>query len=343
MGPLNVAIAWPMSETLVQRVASVSPRLHVENIADRVRREIQLIRSDPQGSERKQVTAELDRIFKDTEVLLSAFRLPDRVPDRAPNLKWIQVAGAGLDRLIVDARGKENIIVTNARGAAATPIAEWVLGVMIMFAKRMPECYEARAKRHFAFNELPTSNIAGKTVGILGLGAIGNEVARLSKLMGTNVLATRRSSTKRETSAGPVDELLPPSQMLDIFQRSDFVVATLPLTPETTHIVAEKELRAMKPTAYLLNVGRGALIDEAVLVKALKEHWIAGAGLDVFEKEPLPPESELWTLPNVIMTPHNSGQTDDYVERVLRIFNESLKRYLAGQPPLNIVDKSRGY
>ena len=137
--------------------------------------------------------------------------------------------------------------------------------------------------------------------------------------------------------------LFPPSGTGELLETSDFVVVSLPLTPETAGSISEPQLRSMKPSAYIMNIGRGPIIDEAALVRALKEGWIAGAALDVFEKEPLPQDSELWAMDNVILTPHISGEVEDYNDRVVAVFKENLGRYLAGDALLNVVDAERGY
>jgi phosphoglycerate dehydrogenase-like enzyme len=148
--------------------------------------------------------------------------------------------------------------------------------------------------------------------------------------------------TERETS--PVaDALYPSDKLLDMLGESDFVVVTVALTEKTRKLIGEREFRAMKPTAYIINIARGSVIEEAALTRALKEKWIAGAGLDVFEKEPLPQGSELWSLPNVIITPHVAGVTPDYNARAMEVFCENLRRYLAGQPLMNVIDRTRGY
>jgi len=156
------------------------------------------------------------------------------------------------------------------------------------------------------------------------------------------VIATRRSVTQR-TPGELIDELLPPSELPALLADSDFVVLSVPLTKETRHLIGEAELRAMKPTGVLINIARGAVVDEAALVRALKEGWIGGAGLDVFEREPLPPESELWGMENVILSPHLSGGTEIYNQRAVGIFCENLRRYLAGERLLNLADAERGY
>ena len=176
----------------------------------------------------------------------------------------------------------------------------------------------------------------------MGLGPIGREAARLAKAFGMRVLATRRSA-KRVGRARYVDIMLPASQLRQLLADSDFVVLALPLTPETNRLIGEEELQTMKPTAYLINIARGDIVDEAALVRALDEHWIAGAGLDVFATEPLPANSRLWEFPNVIFSPHIAGGMEDYDARATEVFLENLRRYLNGKQLLNVVDKRKGY
>jgi phosphoglycerate dehydrogenase-like enzyme len=199
-----------------------------------------------------------------------------------------------------------------------------------------------RAQARREWQRFMPQELFGKTVGIVGMGHIGTEVARLAKAFGCYVVATRRSITlpSRDDAA---DELLPPGSLLDLLARSDFVVLAVPLTAETRQLIGESELRAMKPTAVLINIARGTVVDEAALVQALKGGWIAGAGLDVFEQEPLPEDSELWGMDNVIMSPHISGGTAIYNQRATGIFCQNLRLYLAGEPLLNLADPSRGY
>jgi phosphoglycerate dehydrogenase-like enzyme len=175
------------------------------------------------------------------------------------------------------------------------------------------------------------------------MGAIGSRVAALAHAFGMRVLAIRRSVESRQQGEGPVEELLPPSELPYLLGESDFVVLAVPLTPESTRMIGEAELRAMKPSGVLINIARGSVIDETVLIRALKERWIAGAALDVFEKEPLPSDSDLWTLENVLLTPHISGGTPRYMERAIDLFCHNLRRYLADEPLRNVVDVARGY
>ena len=181
--------------------------------------------------------------------------------------------------------------------------------------------------------------LKGKTLGVIGLGAIGKEVARLAKAFEMRVIATRRSITKHQSSVGYVDEVLPAAEQDGLLKESDFVALCVPLIPETTHLIGEHELKTMKPTAYIFNVARGGVIDEPVLIRALKEGWIAGAGLDVFETEPMAPDSELWELPNAITAPHISGNSPAYVDHVAALFCQNLERYIKGEDLMNVVNQ----
>jgi phosphoglycerate dehydrogenase-like enzyme len=179
-------------------------------------------------------------------------------------------------------------------------------------------------------------------VGIVGLGSIGKDVARLAKAFDMRVVALRKSA-KRVTRSRYVDLMLPSKQLPVLLTQSDFVVLTLPLTPETKNLIGERELRTMKSTAYLINVARGGIVDEDILIRALSENWIAGAGLDTFVTEPLPPDSRLWDLTNVILSPHIAGSVPNIDVTVTKLFCENLRRYLNGKKLLNVVDKKKGY
>jgi phosphoglycerate dehydrogenase-like enzyme len=213
--------------------------------------------------------------------------------------------------------------------------------VMLMFAKGAHRLLRAQSERRWT--RLLPSELRDRTVGVVGMGAIGTEVARLAQAAGCRVLAIRRSAAARRSGEAPADEVLPPSDLPYLLSESDYVVLSVPLTEETRHLIGPDELRAMKPTAVLINISRGAVVDEVALVRALKEGVIGGAGLDVFEREPLPDDSELWGMENVILTPHISGGTERYFQRAVPIFCENLRRYLDGRPLLNVVDPQRGY
>jgi len=281
----------------------------------------------------------LDSLLAWTDVLFGLIAPPNTIA-RAPNLKWIQVISAGVDRWINTDVWRSRIILTGVSGIHATPIGEFVMALMLMFAKNTPLSFKMMRTRRW--QRYPTHTLRGKTVGIIGLGHIGREVARLSKAFGMKVIATRRSNVS-PARARNVDLLLPQSRVKEMLEGSDYVVLSVPLTPETRHIVGEAELKAMRANAVLINIGRGQLVDEEALIQALEKRLIAGAGLDVTHTEPLPEKSPLWNFENVIISPHVSGGMEDYILRATDVFCENLRRYLAGKRLLNVVDRNRGY
>lgn len=351
-GRLRVLVTFPLEAELVEQIEAVEPRIEVRALGQEARQ--RLYRSSqtryPSELEAKVAQQELAEALGWAHVLFGfwgpglaeLYPTPQALRADAPNLRWLQLTSAGVDRA---ARSglvgpDSNIMVTSASGLHATPIGEYVLTQMLMFCKGMHQSLRAQERREW--QRFMGRELFGKTVGVVGMGHIGGEVARLSKAFGCRVLATRRSTTVRTAGEG-VDELLPASDLPYLLSESDFVVLCVPLTNETRHLVGEAELQAMKSTAVLINIARGTVVDEPALVRALKEGWIAGAGLDVFEQEPLPPESELWALENVILTPHISGGTEIYNQRATGIFAENLRRYLAGEPLMNLADAERGY
>jgi len=240
---------------------------------------------------------------------------------------------------------KTDIVVTTASGIHKTAMAEYVVCMMISLSRRIPMILRESEQHQWKPGRLRLyygEEISGKTLGILGLGAIGREVARVARALGMRTIGLRRSG---HTGApeGVVDEVYGPDEMLEMLPKCDFVLVVVPFTPETRGMFGEKELRAMKPTAHLINVARGEIVDEAALAKALREEWIAGGAFDVFAKEPLPADSELWDLPNLVITPHMSGNTIPYMDRAYQLFHDNLRRYLAGEPLVNVLDKKLGY
>ena len=356
---VRVLITFALEPELVQQIEAVDPRLQVRVLGQEAR---QLFRGQrpqtgarpgPSGrypSELEAGTArrELEEAIAAAEVLfgfwgaalIELYPTPEALRRRAPDLRWLQLTSAGVDRAARSGLVESDFTVTSASGLHATPVGEYVLCLMLMFCKGAARFIRAQDRREW-LRYMP-QELYGKTVGVVGLGHIGAEVARLAKAFGCRVLATRRSVTAR-TNDELADELLPPSDLNDLLSESDFVVLAVPLTPQTRQLIGEAELRAMKSTGVLINIARGAVVDEEALVRALKEGWIAGAGLDVFAQEPLPPESELWGMENVIMSPHISGGTEIYNQRAVGIFCENLRRYLAGEPLMNLANAERGY
>ena len=263
-----------------------------------------------------------------------------------PRLRWVQSAAVGVGSLMFPELLASGIVVTTARGIRARAIAEHVLGVTIALARRLPHAVRAQAAHRWAQDELegPSSNVRvlkGARMGIVGLGAIGAELAAIAAPFGLRVSAIRRRAD-RPAPAG-VDEVWPPDRLLDLLAQSDVVVIAAPHTPETKRLIGRREVEAMKRGAFLVNVSRGKMIDDQAVVEALKDGRLGGAALDVFTTEPLGPDSPYWDLPNVIVTPHTSGSMEDYWTPLVALFSENLRRFESGRDLLNVVDRLAGY
>jgi len=326
----NVVIVNAMDDEALSIIRAVSDDLVVKDVSA-------LTRAERKGDKTR--AAELDDALRDAEVIW-ALKLPDRLLERAPNLKWLQTISTGVDRILADDLVKSDVVVTNMSGIHEVTIAEFVLMLMLMFVKRAPEAFYQQIEGRWKW--FPVSVLSGKTVGIVGLGRIGREVARVVRFFGMRVVATRRSAAAAEEHEN-VDHVFPLADLHELLAQCDFVVLSLPLTAESRHLIAEPEFRAMKDTGILINVSRGAVVDEEALETALAEKWIGGAGLDVVANEPLSANSPLRHMRNVIMSPHVSGDVEEYDVGAARLFAENLRRYLDGLPLLNVVDKSLGY
>lgn len=260
----------------------------------------------------------------------------------APRLRWVQVRSAGVDHLPLKALAARDILLTNGSGAHGIPIAESILALMLAFAIRLPTLMEGQRRCEWGYGRVYQEKfeLEGQTLLVIGLGDIGSTLARKAKGLGMRVLGLRRRSLPPPPG---VDELVPADRLSDALAQADHVALCLPLTEATTAFLGEAELRAMKPTAFVYNVGRGPSIAREPLLRALQEGWIAGAGLDVTDPEPLPPDDPLWALPNVLLTQHTSGSSPFNSRRVTDIFLDNLRRFLAGEPLRNVVDIARRY
>jgi phosphoglycerate dehydrogenase-like enzyme len=351
---LPVTIALPMDEALPERIRAVDPRVEVTHLSRAEQRAFRGGRPlwggygesrAPNDVTDEEAAAALEPILRRTEVLLCNPVVPPDILERAPGLRWIQFSSAGIDRLTEAPLARSHVVLTTASGIHAAAISEYIIGGMLAFAKHLPDAM--RAKSDSAWRPYWPEVLEGKTLGIVGAGHIGSQAGRVARVMGMRVLAIRRSAPRRliggDTGDPSIDEMMPPTDLHYLLSESDYVAIATPLTPETRGLIGAPEFAAMKPTAVIVNIARGAVIDEPALIAALKSGQIAGAALDVFSQEPLPPESELWRLDNVIMTPHISGGMPDYMERVVNLLCDNLRRYLAGQPLMNAFDAERGY
>jgi phosphoglycerate dehydrogenase-like enzyme len=290
-----------------------------------------------------------------TEVLYT-FHLPRQVLDLAPRLRWIQLHSAGADHLLEHPILHSEVAITTSSGIHATPIAEYVFASILAYRWQVPKWTHCQREREWPsgrWDLYARPELRGSTLGIVGYGSIGREVGRLGRAFGMRVFALRRAAGRQEEGyavddTGDPEGTIPdrfylPEALHEMLAECNYVVIALPLTAATYHVIGEAELRAMKPGAYLVNIARGAIIDEAALVRALREGWIGGAGLDVFEQEPLRADNPLWESPTALISPHVAGFSPRYDERAAALFAQNLARYLAGEPLLNVVDKARGY
>ena len=284
-------------------------------------------------------TGEFHRRVGEAEVIFGT-GLPKNILELAPNLKWVHAYAAGVDSLAGTGLLEGSVSLTSSKGINGPPIAEFCLMFMLMNEKDMVKRIGAQACREWT--RYSNGLLAGKTVGVIGLGTIGSSVAQRSAACDMRVLATRRTLVPGQVVPG-VDQVFPSNRLSDMLAQSDYVVVAVSLTGETRGMIGQAQFEAVKPGAFFINVSRGEVVDEAALLDALKSGRLGGAALDVFTQEPLPDDSEFWGLPNVIVTPHNTGGLNDYNDRATRFFCENLRRYLDGQPLESTIDPVKGY
>ena len=287
---------------------------------------------------------ELKMIIPDLDIL-TTYHIKETSFSHAPNrLKWIHFGIAGLEHSLFPAILKSKTIITNASGIHAGPVSEFVISAILYFAKRFKDCHDFMQTTNWTQWEVAQQmvQLKSKTIGILGFGLLGKAIAKKAKAFDMKVIATRRLQKKVEHKK-TVDELIPLSRLSHLLKNSDFVVIACPLTPLTKGLIGKRELSQMKTSAFIINIARGEIINEAALITALKTKSIAGAALDVFEKEPLPKENPLFALDNVFLSPHISGNFPEYQHDVVVQFADNLNRYMAGKDLINRVCKKRMY
>jgi phosphoglycerate dehydrogenase-like enzyme len=335
---INILITTPLAKELIDQISQVSDRFAVNLLPAR---------------EASEIPAE---VWENIEVLYTLYTLPQ--PEQAPQLKWVQSHSAGIDR-IRDAEifKSEEVQLTTISGANASQVAEHALAMMLALGRLFPELFSLQQRTEWMTNKsnryLPRE-LRGSTVGIVGYGSVGRQIARLLHGFGAQVLATKRD-VKQPEDSGYIPEhtgdpggdyftrLYPPQALRSMFKECDFVVVTVPHTRRTTGMISAAEISTMKPGAFLIDVSCGTVVDHSALVTALTDGHLGGAALDVFPLEPLPTDHPLWTLPNVIITPHVAGFSPNYDTRANELFLENLYRYVANDPLLNLVDFSREY
>ncbi len=276
-------------------------------------------------------------------VVILAWSIPKKVLREVflmcKDVRWVHSRSAGLDSVLFPELIASDVPLTNGRGVFSQSLGEFALAAILYFAKdfrRMVRNQIAGKWEQFDVEEIDT-----QTVGIVGYGDIGRAVAKRAHPMGMQVLATKRHAPPG--SDPNVDQFYKPEDLMVMLGRCDYVVVSLPLTPETHHMISDAQFAAMKPTAVIINVGRGPVIDQAAMVRALTAKRIKGAGLDVFEKEPLPPGDPMYQLENVLLSPHCADHTKEWLNQAMRFFLEQDRRFTNGEPLENVVTKTLGY
>ncbi len=344
MDGVNVLIMTTVTtEASIALIKAVDARADVAILPYNEPSSHRLLRRQGRAAELEAIalSPEMLRQLKETEVIFT-LDCPSNLPTLAPRLQWVHRAGAGVDHFGPGGGTglwESAVHITTLGGFNSRAIAEFTLGLMLNQVKRFPQFTRAQDKK--LYERAQGSSLAGKKVGIVGLGRIGAETARLCKAFGMTVVASRRSPTPEPPPN--VDRLLGPDGLDELLAGADFVVLALPLLPEYDGFFGEHAFKQMKKTGVLVNIARGALVDDGALIKAIQTGEIAGAALDTFREEPLPSSSPLWDLPNVTITPHAAASVTDYALEAAKEFAENLRRYIAGEPLLNLVDRQKGY
>jgi phosphoglycerate dehydrogenase-like enzyme len=287
--------------------------------------------------------AEAERLLPEADIVLGWAVKPDNFAI-ARRLQWIQVTAASVAGLLFPALVESPVLVTNGRGLWSEAMADHTIGVILMFARKLHLTRDRQLERRWAQAEMaggaPFRSLRGATLGLVGFGTIGRAIAERAAALGMEVIAVRRHPAE---NPAPAREQWPVERLPELIERAEWLVLSPPLTPETRGLIGARELARMRRDAVLVNLGRGPLVDEPALVEALERGTIAGAALDVFDREPLPADSPLWGFPQVILTPHTSGLGDRVWERAMDLFARNLTAFLEGRSLENLVDKQAGY
>jgi phosphoglycerate dehydrogenase-like enzyme len=287
----------------------------------------------------------IEKELADAEITFTFSLRPEQF-GTARKLCWIHSPAAAVHQFLFPELVNSDVILTNAREVHGPVVAEHVMALIVALAKRIPDDVRYQQQHVWAqgivWRGRPRPReLSGATLGLVGLGSIGRNVAKHAKALGMRVIAVREHEERKPRDF--VDECLPSNRLSEMLGQADYIVLAIPVTPATKGMIGRKQLAKMKPDASLINVGRGPLIDEAALIDVLKQKKIGGAALDVFDQEPLPSDSPLWDLENLLITPHTAGMTDKLWTRHYELFSENLRRYLTHQPLLGLVDKKSGY
>jgi phosphoglycerate dehydrogenase-like enzyme len=334
---INLLLTVPFPAALIERLQAISPRLKITSHT---------------ASDAEDLPEEL---LQETEILYTLSALPD--VDLVPNLRWIQFHSSGVDHVMGHPLLGSDLMITTMSGVSAPQLAELTLMFILSLSHRMLKFIHSAPEEHWASGRLKRyqpQELRGSTVGIVGYGSVGREIARLCQAFGASVLTTKRDlkhlsddGYSLEGLGDPEseipDRIYPPEALRSMVSLCDFVIITIPLTRKTQGIYDEAVFEAMKPSAFLIDISRGGIVDHGALVEALNLERLAGAALDVYPIEPLPESSPLWEMENVILTPHIGGSSPHYLERAIQLFSMNIQHYLSEAPLLNLYDPSREY
>lgn len=285
----------------------------------------------------------IEEHLRDAEIIFTISLRPEQFA-AARKLRWVHAPTAAVHQLLFAELVNSEVVITNSTEVHGPVVAEHVMALIFALAKKIPQAAVLQQKRVWGQEQIwamRPREIAGATLGLIGLGSIGRRVAQMASSLGMRVIGVREHVEKGSPEG--VETVFPPSKLDEVLKQSDYVVVAAPLVEATRGLINAARLAVMKPEAFLINVGRGPQVDEVALVEALRARQIAGAALDVFEKEPLPADSPLWGEENLLITPHTAGLTDKLWHRHYGLFSENLRRYLTRQPLLDVVDKQKGY
>jgi len=343
---ITVLIASFLEEEHVRRISDVDPRVRVIYRPDLLRppryaadhKGANTDRTPDQEGEWRELLAEADVLFDFDQTHR------EDLPEVAPQVRWVQSTSSGIGQFVATmgyAERMPNTVFTKASGVHGRPLAEFCLMVMLMFRKGVLRMVRDQARRHW--ERYAGTDLEGRTVVIVGLGAVGQSVAKASRALGMWVVGVGRTGSPADSASGLIDEFFPVGELDTILPRAEHLVLITPHTPETEGLIGAEQLALMPQGAVLINIGRGAIVDETARVEALTPGHLGGAGLDVFAEEPLPNTSPLWDLPNVLVSPHSGSTSDRENGRITDLFCENLKRFLDGEPLINVLDPARLY
>ena len=330
----------------MDQIRAVSPRLEVvyephllpapRYVADHVGEAFER----PEEDERRWTS-----LLAEAEVLFDFDRTHmEDLSERAPSLSWVQATSAGIGQLVAKHRYAERMpetVFTTASGVHAIPLAEYTLMSILMFRRKVPQMLTDQ--RELRWRRFASTDLTGRSLVVVGVGSIGREVARLASSFGMRTIGVKRTVAGVDPASLHVEALYPFNELHAALGGAEHVVLSAPHTPETERMIGATELALLASGAIVVNVARGALIDESALVDALESGHVGGAALDVFQEEPLSPDSPFWAIPNVLVCSHSAGTSDHENERITDIFCENLRRYLAGEPLLNVLDTATMY